>query len=348
MDTKKPKAAPPKKVQLSADQQFELDMAKLTAKKEGSSVEKPYRVALKEIDRLRGELETLTEMVDTVSTYEIPKKKGVAHSAVAFAIASDWHVEENVDPKTVDGSNKYNMRIAKARVEMFFQSTLRLVQKEQQDIRIDTLVLALLGDFISSNIHDELMETCEVPPTDAAIFAQNLLASGIEYILANSSLKLIIPCCVGNHSRITEKVHVSTEHGNSLEWMIYNNMARHFAKEKRVTFVLSRGYFTFVNVYGFLIRFHHGHAMKYGGGIGGLTVPVIKAIARYDMDKKAHLDVFGHFHNRMDGNKFICNGSLIGDSPYGKRLGFMGKPEQAFFLIDEKEGKTITAPIFVQ
>jgi len=282
-----------------------------------------------------------------VSTYTFKPKAGVKHEAVAFAIASDWHVEENVKPETVDGTNEYTMRVAKQRAEKFFQSTLKLVQKEQQDATIDTLVLALIGDFISGNIHDELMESCEVPPVEAALFAQNLLASGIEYILANSKLKLVIPCCVGNHSRITEKVHVSTEHGNSLEWMIYNNLASHFKSNKRVTFVLSKSYFTWVDVGGFLVRFHHGHAIKFGGGIGGLTVPVIKAISRYDVKRKANLDVFGHFHNRMDGGRFIVNGSLIGDSPYGSRLGFTGVPEQAFFLVDLKKGKTIVAPIFV-
>lgn len=344
---------PPKKLNaqntsdLTPEQQFQLDMEKMKLTFANKNVDQRYKVALGEISRLQHELEEVSTLKGTVSTYSIKKRIGVKHDAVAFAIASDWHVEENVKPETVDGTNEYTMRIAKQRAEAFFRNTLKLVEKEQQDASIDTLVLALLGDFISSNIHDELMESCEVPPIEAALFAQNLLASGIEYLLENSKLKLIVPCCVGNHSRITDKVHVSTEHGNSLEWMIYNNLARHFEKNKRVTFVLSKSYFTFVDVNGFLVRFHHGHAIKFGGGIGGLTVPVIKAISRYDVKRKASLDVFGHFHNRMDGGRFIVNGSLIGDSPYGSRLGFTGTPEQAFFLVDKVKGKTIVAPIFV-
>lgn len=335
-----------KRAELTPEQQFALDMEKIRAKDKGH--DKKYQVALKEINRLQGVLEDYEALDGTVATYEVLGKKGVKHESVAFAIASDWHVEENVKPESVDGTNKYNMAIAKKRAENFFVNTLKLVKKEQQDASIDTLVLAIIGDMISSNIHEELLESCEVPPVEAALFAQNLLASGIEYILKNSELKLIIPCCVGNHSRITHQVHVSSEQGNSLEWMIYNNLAKHFAGDKRVTFVLSKSYFTWVRVFGYDIRFHHGHAVKYGGGIGGLTVPFIKAIARYDVERKAYLDVVGHFHNRMDGGKFIVNGSLIGNTPYGMRLGFTGKPEQAFFLISKDHGKTIVAPIFVE
>ena len=337
-----------KKPALSAEQQFQLDMETLKFKREEKENDRRYQVAMKEVMRLREDLENIVSCKDSVSTYKIPVSKSSGGNAVAFAIASDWHVEENVKPESVNGSNEYTMAIAKKRAEKFFQHTLQLVEKEQHAVNIDTLVLALLGDFFSGNIHEELLASCEVGPQDAMLFAQNLIASGIEFILKNSKLKLVIPCAVGNHSRMTHKVHVSNEQGNSLEWAMYNFLAKYFEKEKRVTFVLSRSYHNYIEVFDYTIRFHHGHAISYGGGLGGITVPVIKAINRYNTDRKAYLDVFGHFHNRIDGGMFIVNGSLIGDSPYGKRLGFTGRPEQAFFLIDQKRGKTIVAPIIVE
>jgi len=330
------------------EKQFQLDMEKLRLHHQEKGTDKKYQVAMAEIMRLRDEMDKLIDMKETTSTYHIKPSTSAKHEATAFAIASDWHIEEQVKPESVDGANEFNLRIAKLRVEAFFKNTLKLVVKEQQDSKIETLVLALIGDFISGNIHDELMESCEVPPIEAAVLAQNFIASGIEYLLANSKLKLVIPCCVGNHSRITNQVHVSTEQGNSLEWMIYCNLANYFKNNKRVQFVLSKSYFTWVKVYDFNVRFHHGHAMKFGGGIGGITIPVLKAIARYDVSKKADLDVFGHFHNPISMDKFVSNGCLIGDTPYGKRLGFTGKPQQQFFLIDKNYGKTLVAPIFME
>lgn len=336
------------KVKISPQKQFELDMEKLRLNDKQKESDKQYKVALREIQRLRKQNETLLDLKGQVSTYSIKRSKGVGGQAVAFAIASDWHVEENVKPETVNGTNSYTMAIAKERAEKFFQHSLKLVQKESQDIKIDTLVLALLGDFFSGNIHDELMETCEVQPQDAMLYAQNLVASGIEFLLANSKLKLVIPCAVGNHSRQTAKVHISTEHGNSLEWAMYSFLAQYFKREPRVTFILSRSYFNYMDVFGYTIRFHHGHAVNYAGGVGGLEVPMRRIIGRWDKDKPAYLSVCGHFHTRRDGGDFIVNGSLIGDSPYGKRFGFTGRPEQTFFLIDEKRGKTVVCPILVE
>lgn len=336
-----------KKPVLTDEQQFNLDMEKLRLKHQEKGTDKKYQVAMAQINKLRDEIDKLAEVKDTVATYAIKPSSSAKHESVAFAIASDWHVEENVKPETVNGSNEYTMKIAKMRAEAFFKNTLKLVTKEQQDSNISTLVLALLGDFISGNIHEELLESCEVAPVEAAVFAQNLLATGIEYLLANSKLNLIIPTSCGNHSRITNQVHVSTEQGNSLEWMIYTNLANYFKNEKRVKFILSKSYFTWLTVYNYDIRFHHGHAMKFGGGIGGLTIPVLKAIGRYDLQRKAYLDVFGHVHTALDGGKFISNGCLIGDTPYGSRLGFTGKPQQQFFLIEKNHGKTIVAPIFL-
>jgi hypothetical protein len=329
------------------EKQFTLDMEKLRLSYSSKQTDKKYDVAMREIMRLRGDLETVMGVKDKVSTYVIRPSKKLGGEAVAVVVASDWHVEENVKPETVNGSNEYTMAIAKRRAEKFFQHTLQLVEKEQQAVHIETLCLALLGDFFSGNIHDELMETCEVQPQDAMLFAQNLVASGIEFLLANSKLNIIVPCAVGNHSRMTHKVHVSTEQGLSLEWAMYNFLALYFRNEKRVEFVLSRSYFNYVDIFGYKIRFHHGHAVNYGGGVGGLEVPMRKIIMRWDKDQPAYLSVCGHFHSRRDGGDFIVNGSLIGDSPYGKRFGFTGRAEQSFFLIDKKRGKTVVCPILL-
>ncbi|RTL06185.1 hypothetical protein EKK58_06095 [Candidatus Dependentiae bacterium] len=334
--------------ELSPEQRLQLEIEELRTRRVEKAGDKQYKAALAEIDKLRDEMDKLLMVEGVKSTHTIEaKRRGKDSESTAVIVASDWHVEENVKPESVDYSNEYTMEIAKKRSQAFFRNALTLVKKEQKDTAITNLVVALIGDFFSGHIHDELMESCEVSPIDAALYAQELLADGIQYLLDNSELQLVIPCCVGNHSRTTEKVHVSTEQGNSLEWMIYKNLAQYYKNNKRVNFVLSRSYFTWVDVYGFKVRFHHGHAVKFGGGVGGITIPINKAIARFDQQQQAYLDVMGHFHQKTDGGKFIINGSLIGNTPYGFRAGFTGRPEQTFFLIQKDYGKTVVAPIFV-
>lgn len=337
------------KPNIDPEKQFELDMEKLRLNFSTKKVDQKYQVAMKQLVELREYVSEVIEVKDRISTYQIkPTKKGLRGEATAVAIASDWHVDEQVKAESVDGTNEYNMRIAKKRAEKFFQSTLKLVQKEQQDVTIKTLVLALIGDFISGHIHPELMETTEVSPQDAMLYAMNLIASGIEYLLDNSDLEIIVPCSVGNHARDTHKVNIATEHGNNKEWAMYNFLAMYFSKEKRVKFVMPRSQFTYIDIYEFTIRFIHGHlGYKFGGGIGGIAVPLNKAVMRWNESKKAYLTVLGHWHQRQTSPSWVINGSLIGDAPYGKVLGFSGKPEQAFFLIEKGVGKTVEAPIHV-
>ncbi len=313
-----------------------------------SETDKKYKMLLEETERVRKELEIALATEDFKTSVIDYRVSSGSSEAVAFAIASDWHLEELVAPEKVNGLNKYNLEIAKQRAEEFFQNTVRLLSKEQKDVKIDTLVLALLGDFISSNIHDELLENCLLRPAEAIIFAEELIASGIEYILAHTKVKLIIPCCVGNHTRITRKVHISTEQGNSLETIMYSHLSRYFEKNKRVKFVIAQGYHQYLTVFeSYTVRFHHGHAMRFAGGVGGIYIPARKAIAQWQKVKYANLDVFGHFHNyKIDGDLFVLNGSLIGYNAFAVAIAAdYERPRQAFFLVDKKRGKTVHVPI---
>jgi len=151
------------------------------------------------------------------------------------------------------------------------------------------------------------------------------------------------------HSRITPKVRHSTEAGNSLEWYMYNNLALLFKNEPRVKFLISRGYHNYLDVYDWTIRFHHGHAVRYGGGVGGIYIPVNKAIAQWDKAKKADLTVMAHFHQLKDGGNFICNGSLIGYNAYALSIkADYEDPKQAFFIIHSKKGRLGYKPIFIK
>ncbi len=310
--------------------------------------DKKYRILLKENERYEKEMGALLAVHENFDTFKIKATKSVESEATAFLVASDWHIEEKVDKKTISGLNHYNLEIAKERSGAFFKNGLKLIKIFQKDIHIDTLVLPLLGDFISNHLHDELIEENLLLPTDATIYAQNLLASGIEYLLKDKSIKKIkVPCHSGNHGRTTKDRRNATENGHSLEYMMYCQLANHFRNEPRVEFLIAEGYHSYIDVYGYTVRFHHGHNMRYGGGIGGITIPVNKAIAQWDKLKQADLDVFGHFHQFMDGGKFISNGSMIGYNAFALSIkASYEPPKQAFFLVDKMHGKSIVTSVF--
>jgi hypothetical protein len=126
-------------------------------------------------------------------------------------------------------------------------------------------------------------------------------------------------------------------------------LARAFKDEKRVKFIIPTSYHSFLDVSGYTIRFSHGHAIRYAGGVGGIFIPCKKAIAQWNKARHADLDVFGHFHQTRDGGDFICNGSLIGWNEFANFIkADYEKPKQVFFLVDHnRKEKTVTAPIFL-
>jgi hypothetical protein len=82
-----------------------------------------------------------------------------------------------------------------------------------------------------------------------------------------------------------------------------------------------------VDIFGKTVRFHHGHAINYQGGIGGIFIPAFKAISQWDKMRQADVDFFGHFHQHKDGSKFVSNGSLIGFNTYALHQGRLRAPE---------------------
>lgn len=333
----------------TAMEEISEDRIRRIKKREDTEYKKKYELVLKQIEKLEADHIAILEIKKDERPHIIyPIKGGGASEAVAVAVASDWHIEEEVRFESVNGKNRYDLKEAKKRADKFFQKVISLTRKEQQDVTINTLVLALLGDFISGNIHPELLAICSLPPAKAILEVQGFLQSGIEFILNNSRLNLVIPCHVGNHSRITQKTYISSEQGNSLEYGMYHSLKMRFAGEPRVKFIIAEGYHSFLDVFDTKIRFHHGHGMKYQGGVGGLTIPVNKAIAQWNKETRVDLDVFGHWHIYMHLKNFVGNGSLIGYNAFAVSIkADYDVPKQSFFLVDKKLGPSIFAPIFV-
>lgn len=282
-----------------------------------------------------------------INTFTIKPKKITGRSeSVAVLLASDWHVEETIHLSATNGLNEFNTEIAQRRASEFFSSGLRLIRMFQQDTEIDTVILALLGDFISGSIHDDLAEGNALGPVEALKFAEKLIASGIEFILKHSRLNIVVPCHSGNHGRATKEQRIATENENSFEYYMYHVLADHFRHEKRVKFLISPAYHSYLEVYNEVIRFHHGHFIRSSGGIGGIFTPTYKAIGNWNDGKVSTIDCFGHHHQARDGGTFICNGSLIGYNPYAVSIkAKFEKPKQTMFLIEKSRGRTITAPI---
>ena len=241
------------------------------------------------------------------------------NEVAAILVTSDWHFEEEIRSETINGLNEYNLQIAVRRIESFFQKALKIIDMYRNDFRINTLVFGVLGDLINGYIHEEFEETNLLSPPEACTHVFEHLANGINYLLDKGNFKeIIVPMCVGNHGRTTKRTRSSTRISNSYEFIIYNFLIKYFAQknDKRIRFQLPTGYFNYLDLYGHTLRFHHGDSVRYQGGVGGVHIPLNKAIAQWNRARKATLDILGHWHTLKSDSKFLINGSIVGYNSY--------------------------------
>lgn len=280
------------------------------------------------------------------------RKKGAKPTCIAGALASDWHMEERVDGPTVNHLNEYSPEIAQERASYFFKNFHLLMDIQRAGANIDEAILWLGGDFISGYIHPEFEEDNYLSPIQAAELVFDTLTGGIDYLLAKADLaKLMIPCSIGNHGRTTEKRRVATAAKNSYEWGLYHRLRKHYdalvehgvLEKGRVKFLVGTSYHTWVEIGDVSLRFHHGDDIQYRGGIGGVTIPLHKAIHDWNtvptptspIPRPATCDFLGHYHQYIPTSKFLMNGSLIGWNPYAISIhARYEEPQQAFFMVD--------------
>ena len=307
-----------------------------------------YEAALGALDKEKQAHESLTALAGVK-----PKKIGRAKSsgkrpeATAILVCSDWHVEEHVDPATNVPGNEYTLDIADRRIKQLVQRASMLIEHEKSLTNIRRVVVAALGDYITGHIHDDLVETTQLAPLAATRWAGERLGGVIDAMAEIAPV--LVPTSSGNHGRTTHKPRIATENDHSFEQHLYLTMAA-AEKRKHVQWQVGAGYLNIVDLDGFLIRFHHGHAIRFGGGVGGLTIPANKAIANWNIGRRVHLDVFGHWHCfSWLPYRFVANGCLIGHNAFADRIkAEYQPPSQSLIIVDHDHNRvTKVLPVFV-
>ena len=310
-----------------------------------------YKAALAAVDAERSRADSLLSLKGIEATRRsapVAKSRSKQHAATMVVLLSDVHCEERVDPDTVNGLNDYSLDVCDARLNELEERFFTLLDHERQLARIDRVVVWLGGDFISGHIHDDTAELAQLAPLAATRWIGERLRAFIDSVAENAS-EVIVATNSGNHGRSTDKLRIGTEMDHSFEQHLYLTLAGNETR-KNVRWQVGSGYLNYLDLDGFRVRFHHGHAVKYGGGVGGITIPVNKAIAAWDAIERADLTCFGHWHqfSWLRAGRYVSNGSVIGHSAYATRIkASYEAPCQAALVIDHGRNEvTMAKPIY--
>lgn len=293
------------------------------------------------------------EVTETATPEWVIDPRGTRTSpGVPTLFCSDLHWGEVVDPKQINGVNKYNLAIARRRLDYLAERAVRLTKVIDPGMGYPGLVLILGGDMISGNIHDELTATNELNTMPTVVDLYGRLVSMLS-TLAGIYSNVLVPCVTGNHGRDTHKIWAKDRHHTSFDWLLYIFLAKHFEADKRIKFIIPDGSDAGFQIYHHKYLLTHGDQFRGGDGMIGALGPIMrgdhkKRSRNSQIDADYDTMVLGHWHQYIHLNKLIVNGSLKGYDEHAYRNNFSFEPpQQALWLTHPKYRTTFRAPVYV-
>jgi len=160
------------------------DIAERKLKQDNASLKSRLSDAIKALEQCQLQLDTAVQVKkaqDFVKPIKPREIKSGCREATWVALASDWHIEETVEPEKVNGVNSYNLSIARNRVERYFSGVSWLVNYHAYKFKLRDGILWLGGDLITGYLREENLEDNACSPVQAIAKLQSWISDGIRY-----------------------------------------------------------------------------------------------------------------------------------------------------------------------
>lgn len=284
--------------------------------------------------------------------WTVPRPSSKRRSSTGLLHVSDLHVGEVIERNAVGGYNAYDPDIFVARFRRMISAAIPITQRWSRDTRVEGFVLALNGDLISGDIHEELRNTNALTAQKQVELASDEIIAGIHQ-LVEAFGSVLVTCTPGNNGRTTLKPPSKKIAELSYDMMVGSILAREFRNDPRVTVQLAAGQDLTFKLLGWNIFQSHGDHMGTGGGKGfaGPDLPIVRGGRLTMLNAFAqglHYDIIltGHYHTTSNPGRTLANGSVVGYSEYSQSIRAMPEPPQQWLaLIHERWGLRERIPL---
>ncbi len=279
------------------------------------------------------------------------KRRGESTQTVVAPL-TDTHIGEDVDYQQMAGLNSYSFEIFNNRLSGWADQVLNLVELRRASVPIDDLIVPMLGDMISGDIHDELIKTNQDNVMGQMIRGANLIAQALMSFAPHFKT-ITVPCVVGNHGRMTRKPPMKDKY---MDWdyMLYQWVAAFCKHQTNIKFQINTSYMNIFQVYDKNVLIMHGDSASGAGSIATITKVLtnLRSVLQFRKglepeNAEANMEILepnllptsfdsvmmGHFH-RVDeidigtGHAIICGCMKGGDEFALQRLAVITKPQQ--------------------
>jgi hypothetical protein len=272
-------------------------------------------------------------------SYKPPHSRKAVTPVLAL---SDWHIGEIIEPDETEGFGEYNYRIAEQRIFDVVDGFLRWVGVQRSAYNISSCVVLGLGDYVSGDIHRELIATNEFPLPVQTAKAGLLLGEVLHRLSAHFDVVRVMEVGADNHGRLTRKPQSKQKALNNMSFLVHTIANTRVEKCKNVFPVAAWGMKMVTDIGGWKFLLEHGD--NYRGWMGIAYYSIARgtgreALKRMNTDKTFHYQCMGHWHVPafVEGRTLI-NGSLSGTSEYDHANGRYSEPSQIAFMVHPEHG----------
>lgn len=307
--------------------------------------------ALKASKKKDGEqAELLSEILSEIEVAEPPEMKYEARQGTGKSVASmagqltDLHIGQKTDPSEIEGFGEFNYDIAVRRMGTFANKLIDLAYTNRNAYDIQELVVLGTGDYISGDIHQELLVTNEFPSPVQAVKAGYLIGEFLRTVSAHFPRVRAELVTLDNHGRLTKKPQKGQGGFNNFGYISAHIAKEYLSQCKNIEMKIHPAVSAIIPVQGTKYLAGHGHGIVGQMGIPWYGIERKKgreALARFHMtdDKKHDKIVLGHFHTAINHPDWMMGGSLSGTDANDHDAGRHGEPCQTAWFVHPKHGE---------
>jgi hypothetical protein len=301
---------------------------------------KKFEAADEELTSREAELRAVTGLLERPAEppeWVVERRTGPLSRSLGLLHVSDTHVGEVVDPNEVNGVNEYSPDVFVRRIRRLFSAAIEIMPRWSADGKLVGFVVAVNGDLVSGDIHDELRRTNALTAMEQAYLCADELTAGLEHLKRLGPVWAVFT--PGNHGRTTEKTHSKRTSRLSYDMLVGEMVRRHFAgSDVEVSLALGRD--IEYPLFSFNVFQSHGDALGTGGGKGfaGPVLPIARGgrnvdLQAYAMDHRHHIKLTAHYHTSANpGRGHFANGSMIGFNEFAMGIRAVAEPPQQWLL----------------
>ena len=277
--------------------------------------------------------------------YLPPKKqKTVENPVVAVMQINDGHMGQMTMAREVEGFGEYSPELCRLRQLNYARKVLEWVDLHRNSYTINELVVPVLGDMISGDIHEELRVTNAFPSPVQACEAAVLLSDQIAMLSPFFEKVRVEFITEDNHARLTKKPQAAEAGLNSLNYVVGFIAKQRLMALPNVEFNIYPQYEAVIEVSGRRYLICHGHGVM--GWAGFPYYGIERKVAREALKRlnapdmtRFHKVLLGHWHAPLAHPWYWIGGSVSGTDALDHKQGRHSPPSQAAWMVHVRHGE---------